>query len=61
MPPKSTLEYFMDRTEKDLDEIKSKLDELWSFKWRLVGAAMASSFIMSIAIHGIFIYLEMRN
>ena len=40
--------YFMQRTEKDLDDIKGKLDQLWSFRLMLLGAAMAVSTLFSV-------------
>lgn len=48
-------EYFIERTERDLDEIKLKLDQLWSFRTLLLGASAAISAIFSIVVTFIMI------
>lgn len=42
-------DYFIERTEADLSEIKVKLDQLWSFRLMLLGAAMTISVLFSCA------------
>lgn len=48
-------DYFIERTEKDLDEIKRKLDQLWSFRLLLLGASAAISAIFSIIISALMV------
>lgn len=42
------LDYFIKRTEKDLDEIKLKLDQLWNFKFMLLGGSAVVTFIVNL-------------
>lgn len=42
--------YFIERTDKRLDDIENKIDQLISFRWMLLGMATAISSIVSIAI-----------
>lgn len=44
------LEEFKDNTVKRLDSIESKLDGLQGFRWRIVGAGMLASFVISIVV-----------
>lgn len=43
-------EYFMEQTNERLSKIDRKLDQLISFRLFLVGAAMAVSAIVSLAV-----------
>lgn len=43
------LDYFIKRTEKDLDEIKHKLDQLWTFKFMILGGSAAVTFFVNAA------------
>lgn len=52
------LDYFRERTEQDLIDIKSRLDQLWSFRIFLLGGAMALSGISTLAINLAFFYLK---
>lgn len=54
----SKFEYFVQRTEKDLDEIKLKLDRLWDLRAMLIGAATVVSVISSCLVNIAFIYLD---
>lgn len=44
-------EYFMGRTEKDLDYIRDKVDKLWSFRMMLMGGSIAVSAMVSLLIN----------
>lgn len=48
----------MERTEKDLDWIKVKLEELISFRLMLIGASMAVSTIAAIIVTLITLALQ---
>lgn len=43
-------EYFMDRTERDLDYIRGKLDSLIGFRWMMIGMSTAISAIVSFIV-----------
>lgn len=47
-------EYFLEETNKRLDKIDSKLDDLFAFKFKLIGA----SAILSLLINAVFLYFE---
>ena len=51
-------EYFMERTAQDLRSINEKLDQLWSFRMMLLGAAMSISVIFSGLTTLFVIYLK---
>lgn len=55
---KDKFDYFMERTEKDLDEIKVKLEKLWEFRALLLGGTMVLSGLVTFVLNLIFIYLE---
>lgn len=55
MPPSNPLlEYFMQKTDQDLELIKEKLDDLSSFRWKLVGASITLSMLFSAIITIVF-------
>lgn len=41
-------QYFMDETNKKLDKIEIKLDQLWSFRLMLLGGAMTVATLFSL-------------
>jgi hypothetical protein len=47
-------EYFMGETNKRLDGIEDKLDQLITFRMMLIGASVAVSAIVSIGITIVF-------
>lgn len=49
-------EEFMTRTEKDLVEIKTKVNSLWNFKMLVLGASLAISTLSSALISVLYIY-----
>lgn len=55
MDPK--YEYFINQTNKKLDEIDHKLDQLISFRMMLVGGSFAVSLIASLLFNFIHLYL----
>lgn len=55
---KDKFDYFMERTEKDLDEIKIKLGKLWDFRTLLLGGSMVVSCVVTFVINLMFIYLH---
>ena len=56
--PADKFDYFMERTEKDLDHIKAKLDDLWGFKMRLMGASIVISLASSVFSYFFYLYLK---
>lgn len=50
------VEYFMERTDKDLAEIKSKLEKLTSFRLIVIGGSLTISVICSTLISAAAIY-----
>lgn len=71
MPEKFTQDkfsYFIDRTERDFDELKSdmnvlheKIDKLWNFRALLMGFSMAISGLTAIIIDIVLVYFEVRK
>lgn len=58
-------EFIINRFEKDIDEIKAdvkginnKIDDLASFKFKLLGAAIAASAIWTVIINVIFLVMK---
>jgi len=49
--------YFMDRTEKDLDHIREKVDKLWDFRMFLLGGSAVVSAIVTTILEIAFAYL----
>lgn len=54
----SKLDYFIARTEKDLDEIKGKLDKLWEFRAMIVGGSAVVSVVCSVVFNLLLVYLK---
>lgn len=48
------IDYFITQTNKKLDAIDGKLDQLMEFRWKLLGASMTVS-VMSTAIFNLII------
>lgn len=44
-------EYFMERTEKDLDYIRGKVDQLWAFRLMIIGGSMVLSTFMTLVMN----------
>lgn len=60
--------YFMDRTEKDLNDLKAELriihdqvDKLWSFRALLLGFSMAVSGLTAVIVDIVLVYFEIRK
>lgn len=51
------LDFFIRRTEKDMDEIKEKLDKLWSFRLLLLGGSTA----LSIVVNTVFLWINFQK
>ena len=51
-------EYFMQRTEKDLEHIRLKVDQLWGFRLMVIGGSLAISTICTIAVNLLLIYVK---
>jgi hypothetical protein len=47
--------YFMERTEKDLEHIRTKVDALWDFKAMIIGGAAVVSIVCSALVSIAFI------
>lgn len=54
-------EEFVDRTERDFDDIKTRLDELYGFKLKMVGASIVLSTMCSILVSVVYIYFGIHN
>ena len=59
--------YFMNRTEKDIDELKEsharlheKVDTLLKFKWQIVGGGVFISFIITVLMQAAVIILKLK-
>ena len=50
--------YFMERTEKDLDHIKEKVDSLWNFRSMVFGGAVVVSLICSGLVSLVTLYFR---
>lgn len=48
--PKTLIDYYIEHSDKRFDALESKVDQLLSLKWKLIGAGMAVSGIISILI-----------
>lgn len=60
------IDYFMLRTEKDIDELKDshsrlheKVDRLLEFKWQIIGGALAGGTIISAIVSFVFSILKL--
>jgi len=60
--------YFMQRTERDFEDIKTemevineKIDKLWSFRSLLLGMAMAASAVTTVIMNVVLAYLEYKK
>lgn len=42
--------YFRSETNRRLDRIESKIDEVLSFKWKIIGGAGVMGALMSLAV-----------
>lgn len=49
-------DYFMKRTEEDLDYIKVRLDKLWDFRLLLLGGSFVVSGLCSALVSVAYIY-----
>lgn len=54
MERKDLLEYFIKTTDARFDKIDKKLDDLNSWKFKIIGGSIAISFIITIFIKMIF-------
>ena len=48
MPNKDLLDYYIEHTDKRFESVHEKLDQLLSFRWMLIGAALAISGTVSV-------------
>ena len=55
------LDFFIRRTEKDLDEIKDKVNRLWEFRMMLFGGSAVISIVLSVSLNVLLIYLRNMN
>lgn len=53
-------EYFIERTDQDLSEIKVKVNSLWNFKMLLLGASMTISLLASALVSVMYLYFETK-
>lgn len=54
-------EEFMQRTETDLKEIKSRVNSLWNFKMLILGASLAVSTVASALISIAYLYFDTKH
>lgn len=54
------LEYFRERTERDLGDIRMRLDKLWDFRIFLLGASITVSIVCSCIISVASIYFGVK-
>lgn len=54
-------DYFMERTEQDLNHIRERVDKLWDFKTMVIGAAILCSVVCSGLVNVAFIYLDIKK
>jgi hypothetical protein len=54
------LDYFIERTDKDISEIKDDVKSLLAFKWQIVSGAAIVSGIVTLAIQLVLIYLKVQ-
>lgn len=50
---KELLKYYIDQTNQRLDRLDTKVDELLSFKWQIVGGSVVLSVIINFLIERI--------
>lgn len=51
MSNKDLIDYFIAHSDARFDKIEQKVDDLLSFKWKLLGLATASSTLISVAFY----------
>ena len=44
------IEYFIRRTDERFDRVENKLDQLYKFRWQVIGGAAAVSAIVGLAV-----------
>lgn len=54
-------EEFVDRTDQDLMEIKSRVNSLWNFKMLILGASAAISTLSSALITVLYLYFGLKH
>lgn len=54
------LAYFMERTEKDLQYIREKVDKLWDFRLLLIGGSMALGAIGGVVVQLVIVFMRMK-
>lgn len=54
-------DYFMKRTEQDLDHIRLKVDKLWDLRLMLIGGSFLISGLSSALVSMIYVYLEFKK
>lgn len=54
-------EEFVDRTDQDLAEIKSRVNSLWNFKMLILGASAAISTLSSALITVLYLYFGIKH
>lgn len=47
---KELIEYFIERTDRKLDKIDTKLDKLFAFKWQIIGGSLFLSTVVTTFI-----------
>lgn len=60
MSEKTKLDYFIERTEKDLDHIRAKVDKLWEFRLLLLGGSAVVSIIFTGVFNLLLAYMGAR-
>jgi hypothetical protein len=52
--PNQKYEYFIEQTNKRLESMDHKLDDLFVFKWKVVGASGLASLLITVLVEVIF-------
>lgn len=47
------VEYYIKATNDRLDKIEGKIDELLSFKWKIIGGSVALSLLISLVFNAL--------
>lgn len=50
MSEKDLVKYFIEHTDERFEKVDRKLDELFAFKWKVIGIAVTLSSIVSFVI-----------
>lgn len=61
MTTRDKIDYFIERTDRDLSYLKKQVDGLTSFKWMLLGMSFAVSAATGTVSTLVMLYLEYKK